>query len=120
MPRPFDPEHLINSAPQPVTTYYQGLSSVKALSTGLVALVEPSTPTPRTTDILTPILGRCINGLGTIRGEWLRRSLSTLARQVEEAPSIWNGADGDKVRLTVQLWEAFVVASEVSPTQAER
>lgn len=112
MPRPFDPTHLINSAPQPVTTYYQGLSSVKALSTGLVAIVEPTTPTPRTTEILTPILGRCINGLGAIRGDWLRRSLGTLARQVEDAPNTWDAGDGDKVRLTLKLWEAFVVASE--------
>ncbi|BEJ18229.1 hypothetical protein CspHIS471_0705060 [Cutaneotrichosporon sp. HIS471] len=112
MPRPFDPEHLIASAPQPVTTYYSGLSSVKALSTGLVALVEPAQPTPRATEIFTPMLGRAINALGDIRGDWLRRSLGPLARQVEEAPGTWNGLDGDKVRLAVCLWDAYLVASD--------
>ncbi|CAK9782304.1 hypothetical protein CC85DRAFT_325436 [Cutaneotrichosporon oleaginosum] len=112
MPRPFDPEHLIASAPQPVTTYYSGLSSVKALSTGLVALVEPAQPTPRTSELLTPILGRAINALGAIRGDWLRRSLAGVARQVEEAPSAWNGLDGDKVRLAVRLWDAYLVACD--------
>lgn len=112
MSRPFDPEHLIASAPQPVTTYYSGLSSVKALSTGLVALVEPPQPTPRTSELLTPVLGRAIYALGTIRGEWLKRSLAGLARQVEEAPSTWNGLDGDKVRLSTRLWESYLVACD--------
>ncbi|BEI87205.1 hypothetical protein CcaverHIS002_0705510 [Cutaneotrichosporon cavernicola] len=112
MPRPFDPEHLIASAPQPVTTYYSGLSSVKALSTGLVALVEPAQPTPRATEIFTPMLGRAINALGDIRGDWLRRSLAPLAHQVEEAPATWNGLDGDKVRLAVRLWDAYLVACD--------
>ncbi|GMK59487.1 hypothetical protein CspeluHIS016_0800930 [Cutaneotrichosporon spelunceum] len=112
MPRPFDPERLIASAPAPVTTYYSGLSSVKALSTGLVALVEPTEPTPRASEILTPMLGRAINTLGEIRGDWLRRSLGPLAREVEEAPGTWNGLDGDKVRLSTRLWDAYLVACD--------
>lgn len=120
MPRPFDPKTLVNSAPQPITTYYPPLSSVKTLANGLVAIVEPKTPTPRTSEILTPLLGQCIMDIATIRGEWLRKSLAGLAARIDEVDgSVWEGRNGEKVRLMMELWEAFIVASEAEADVAE-
>lgn len=120
MPRAFDPNTLVNSAPQPITTYYPALSSVKTLANGLVAIVEPKNPTPRTTEILTPLLGACIMELAIIRGEWLKKSLSGLAARIDEVDgSKWEGPNGEKVRLVMELWEAFTVASEAEADVAE-
>lgn len=119
MPRPFDPNTFAGSDVPSPATYYPPLSSVRALTARLAAAVYPDQPTPKTTQVLQPILNDCIADLAAARGDWIRRSLTAVSAHVDEAGTgNYEGRGSEKVRLVMKLWDSYLVAAEAEAALA--
>ncbi|KAL1409715.1 exocyst complex component exo70 [Vanrija albida] len=119
LPRPFDAATLADSPPSSAQAFYPQLTTIIPLSTRLVALVDGNTPKAR--EVLAPVLNNCISDIAAIRGDWIRRSLSSLSARIDEVDGggSWEGRGGEKVKLVMRLWESFLVAADAEASVAQ-
>jgi hypothetical protein len=65
-------------------------------------------------------MDKCIRDMAQIRTEWLRKSFAPLAQRAEEADgTAWEGRGGEKVRLSIKLWDTFLTVAECEAHLAE-
>jgi exocyst complex protein 7 len=85
------------------------------LSKYISNLFAPNNSNPKTRSVLDRQHEQAMSEFSHQRGEWIRKSISSLASKVEEADEggIWEGSSGGKVKLLMAMWEALTVAMEV-------